>query len=216
MKRITRNSSNFKRYKTFEYFECTLKTTTELLRFCNIYRRPYYARRHRFTANHFFPEFEEYLTTLVSKSGTPVLMGDFNLHLENTNDSNSYKFHDLIEQFCYQQKVPTDIPTHRDGGCLDLIITCNAASSKVSEVIVHPHGTASDHFMVSFELQCCPELTKQTEKVSYRNFKSIKIDDFRLDLKNSPLQTVITLPDTPDNLIICIKTVETRTRHIRG
>ena len=92
------------------------------------------------------------------------------------------------------------IPTHRDGGCLDLIITCNAVSSKVSEIIVHPHGTASDHFMVSFELQCCPELTKQTEKVSYRNFKSIKIDDFRLDLKNSPLQTVITLPDTPENL----------------
>ena len=206
LKRVTRNSSNLKRYKTFEYIECTLKTSTELLRFCNIYRRPYYARRHRFTPNQFFPEFEDYLTTLVTKSGTPVLMGDFNLHLENVDDSNCRKFNDLFEQFCYKQNVPSDVPTHRDGGCLDLVLTCNEAASNVTKVRVHPHGTSSDHFMVSFELNCSPELTKRNETVSYRNFKSINIPDFKLDLKNSSLRNVISLPDTSDNLDVIVNT----------
>ena len=105
-------SSNLVKYKTFEYTEHVLKSKQGLLRFCNIYKRPY-SVKHRFTLLHFFPEFEYYLEGLVSKPGTPILLGDFNIHLECTDDINVNRFLKLIEEFSIIQNMSIDIPTHR-------------------------------------------------------------------------------------------------------
>ena len=195
----TKNSTNLKRYKTFEYLECILKSEKGLLRFCNIYRRPY-SKVHRFTKSQFLTEFEEYLTTLITKPGLPILLGDFNFHMEDQSDFYSTSLSNLLDQFCYKQNIPSNTSTQKQGGLLDLVLTCDEISSNVSQFTVHPEGTSSDHYMVSFDLDCSPELCKQTEKICYRNFNSIDIDKFKLDLMNSPLINVVNLPDEPENL----------------
>ena len=86
IKLVGKYSSNLARYKTFEYIECVLKTSKGLMRFCNMYRRPY-SNKHQFTILQFLSEFEEYLEMLVNKPGIPILLRDFNLHLENTEDT---------------------------------------------------------------------------------------------------------------------------------
>ena len=195
----TKNSTNLKRYKTFEYLECILKSEKGLLRFCNIYRRPY-SKVHRFTKSQFLTEFEEYLTTLITKPGLPILLGDFNFHMEDQSDFYSTSLSNLLDQFCYKQNIPSNTSTQKQGGLLDLVLTCDEISSNVSQFTAHPEGTSSDHYMVSFDLDCSPELCKQTEKICYRNFNSIDIDKFKLDLMNSPLINVVNLPDEPENL----------------
>ena len=201
LKLLGKYSSNLVKYKTFEYTEHILKSKQGLMRFCNIYRRPYSAK-HRFTLSHFFPEFESYLEGLVSKPGTPILLGDFNIHLECIHELNRNKFLKLIEEFSFVQNMPIDVPTHRDGGVLDLILTSELISSDISNIQVYPEGTRSDHYMVSCKVKRNPEKIESTNSVkAYRNFRTINLDKFKLDLRASPLCIDSTdLPTDVDSL----------------
>ena len=125
--------------------EATLQCNQRLLRFVNIYRAPY-SKKHRFTISDFHAEFEHYLQILKSKNGTPILAGDFNIHLENSSDINCQRFCALLDNFSLSQKVP-HIPTHIGGGTLDLLITDMESELDVSEPSVIKLGTTSDHFM---------------------------------------------------------------------
>ena len=80
------------------------------------------------------------------------------------------------------------ISTHRDGGVLDLILTSEIISSDICNVQVYPEGTRSDHYMVSCEMKCDPERVEPTTSTkTYRNFKTINVDNFKTDLRASPL-----------------------------
>ena len=79
-----RLSSSDKHYKSFEYFESVFKTDMGLIRIVNMYRPPY-SDKHRYTIKHFLQVFEHFLETLVMKSGYFILVGDFNMHVENND-----------------------------------------------------------------------------------------------------------------------------------
>ena len=195
-------SSKQSRYKTFEYFECVMKSNEGLIRFCNIYRRPY-SQIHRFTVSQFICEFENYLETLINKSGIPILLGDFNLHLEDISNPNVPLFLNLVNEFSLEQKVPTNMPTHDDGGLLDIVLSSEMLSTKISHVCVYPHGTSSDHFMVSFDLKCNPEVTAEETSKWYRDFRTIDDDNFRCDIKSCVnINAILEFHDTPDNVNI--------------
>ena len=191
------------RYKTFEYMECILKTKQGIFRFCNIYRRGYYFS-HPYTLRQFLNEFPEYLESLVDKPGIPFILGDLNIHMEDVSNHNMQQFIDLIKEFNFTQVVPIDKPTHKLGGVLDIILCQETELNSLSNVTVYPDGTTSDHYMVSCQLQCAPELLNSNVNISYRNFNTVDVHKFKLDIQHSELngKTMSEILDEPGSINI--------------
>ena len=165
--------------------EITLETHTKLLRFVNVYRTPY-SKRHRYTVAHFLDEFEQYLHVLKGKNGIPILLGDFNIHVEKLDDSNNKCFMDLLGEFNMCQLVP-HTPTHVEGGTLDLIIMDNNQDLEISTPTTIKMGTSSDHFFVRAEFKNLkPSSTTKCPKIiEYRKFETINVENFRSELSNT-------------------------------
>ena len=177
------------KYNSFEYMETTLKTDHDLLRFINIYRPPYNNISNKITNAQYLNEFEEFLETMPTKTGVPILLGDFNIHVEHTWDLYAKKLKDIIEQFHLTQHVPESRLTHRLVGTLDLIITPETINDKLTNLDILDHGTESDHFMIEFRLCYNKKRCNNTEKeLYYRNFKNIDIDQIRTIPKHQFLQ----------------------------
>jgi len=94
--------------------------------------------------------FQELLTVLehISMSGTYMLIaGDFNLHIENSDDCHVKTFFDILESFCLSNVV--DQPTHIKGGILDLIISSH--NFPILSCKVDPTGIYSDRIIVYYK-----------------------------------------------------------------
>jgi exonuclease III len=188
-----RNNTN--KFSSFEALECLIKTSSQLLRLCVIYRSTQISCKERYNETKmekFTEEFENYLDSLLLKSGTPILCGDFNIHVEDTNDKVAKTFVDLYESKGFLQHVKSS--THIAGGTLDLVLTLGskADSIAVQNLEIESHtATTSDHYLVHFELPV--KLHKATAVLSevkqFRELKKIDLDTFRQDLASSPLNT---------------------------
>ena len=111
------------KYKSFEHIECIIRTESEVFRVANIYRNEY-SKKHQFSAKDFIDEFEEYLSDMMSKPGTPVLVGDYNFHVEKPEtDKEASVFLRTLDSYQLTQMV--NGPTHELQGTLDLIISSN-------------------------------------------------------------------------------------------
>ncbi len=111
-------------------------------------------------------------------AGHFVLVGDFNYHLNNTNDYKACQFIHLLDTFNLVQHISE--PTHMSGHTLALIIT-RSCESTVSDIIVYPYGIIADHSAISMNLQIIkPRLSKKV--VTYRKTRSIDIQSFRKDV----------------------------------
>ena len=118
---ITLKSNNkVTKYKSFQVMESLLKADTEMVKLVNVYR-PGYTKKARFTDCDFLKEFEDYLKTLSTKTGTRLIAGDFNFHVERPGDRYAKMFLDLLNNYQLQQYAPL-VPTHEEGGTLDLVI----------------------------------------------------------------------------------------------
>ena len=167
--------------------EIILESGEHLIRFFNIYRAPY-SKKHRYTVNHFLEEFEQFLEVVKSKSGTPIIVGDFNIHVQRSDELQSQRFQDLLQDTELIQLVP-HIPTHIEGGTLDLIITTQNNELEISPPEIIRLGTNSDHYFVRAEiLNLAAPTNKPTSKlIEYRKFEEIDIDSFKADLLLSEL-----------------------------
>ena len=178
-----------KRFKTFESIESTYKSSTgEILRISSIYRSGTSTSQ---SANVplFLDEFESFLTSLLDKPGKPLIMGDFNIHVEDQTDSTSKRFSHVLQSNGWKQHVAT--ATHRDGGTLDLIITRDDAFKHdtlgVSDIVITDSGTTSDHLFLAFNCNVSPELASPPQPIVYRKIMSIDFDSFTEDILKSKL-----------------------------
>ena len=171
--------------------EITLEANQKLLRFVNLYRTPY-SKKHRYTISHFLEEFEQYLHVLKSKTGMPILVGDFNIHVENMVDSNSKHFMELLNEFNMIQLVSHEL-THTEGGTLDLLITDAGTDLDISTPTIIKLGTSSDHFLVRAEIKNLkPKCnTKSTKIVEYRKFETINIELFLAELSTTTVTDAV-------------------------
>ena len=171
--------------------EVTLESENKLLRFVNIYRPPY-SKKNRFTIAHFIEEFEKYLDALRSKNGTPILVGDFNIHIEKPTDCNTKRFLNLLAEFELCQIVPP-VPTHTAGGTLDHIITDPKMKMDISTPTIVKLGTNSDHYFVRAEINQfishSTNVNNRSKLIEYRKFKEIHVELFRSDLKKTGIMT---------------------------
>ncbi len=73
------------------------------------------------------------------------VVGDFNIHVDNTNDVLGLAFTDLIKSFGVKQNVTG--PTHRFNYTLDLIISHGIDLTDIA--MVPQSDDVTDHFLVS-------------------------------------------------------------------
>ena len=114
----------------------------------------------------FIDNLTELLVDIVTSNTNLVILGDFNIHVNNVYDPNSSIFLDTITALGLKQHIRG--PTHKSGKCLDLIFSEEMSRTKAikcsQDLIVSDHNS----------IQCILNIPKKycTQKeVTYRQLK---------------------------------------------
>ena len=121
---------------------------------------------------------------LVILPGDLVLLGDFNFHIDDPNDSEAKRFLEKIGAFDFTQHIRER--THKNGHTLDLVLTRSSDDIVQNFLVTDP--LISDHSAVHFNLLSSkPSLTSKV--ITYRQWKSVDIDAFKTDITWSDLSS---------------------------
>ena len=181
---LTRNSVKF---SSFEVLETVFRANSHLIRFCVLYRSTQVSSHKKYQETRkklFLEQFSDYMDTLITKTGIPILAGDFNFHVEDP-DYWAKQFMALCHSKGLKQHVSS--PTHISGGTLDLVLTLESPADNlnITELeVVEDTGTASDHFLVKFSAPEIDVSSKQPskEQKTVRELSKIDIDAFKADI----------------------------------
>lgn len=139
----------------FEYHAVLLKCKPNIVA-VTVYRPP----KHNVN---FLDEFSELLSIIHANYSRIIVVGDFNLHADNTTDVGVLEFNNLLISMDFMQHL--NEATHKQGHTLDLVITrgVSIAITSVSDF------TVSDHFCVFFTVLIYNEVkhTEHTIKKRY-------------------------------------------------
>ena len=128
----------------------------------------------------FFDEFPDLLENIISLHDNLYILGDFNLHPDNSN-GNTNKFNEILT--CFDLKQHVNFPTNVHGHCLDLLITKRISNSIKS---VSSAAGISDHLAVISEIDCCKTKWNK-EKISFQKINKIDYESFHSDILSSDL-----------------------------
>ncbi len=167
------------KFDSFEYMDVLVKHLYGDIRILVMYRPPLRGQNSSIE-NNFFNDFSTLAEQLATAPGSLAIVGDLNLHMDDSCNANAKKFHDILESFNLKQHV--SLPTHNRGHILDLIIT-RAEDCLVSDIVVKD-PVLSDHLAVHCKLKL-KKLPAERREVSFRKLKSININSMREDLKSS-------------------------------
>ena len=151
----------------------------------NVYR-PAPPSRYSQPFSVFLDQFSSFLTHISTTPHEFVLTGDFNIHVNKHLDSEAMHFTSLLASYNLTQHI--NIPTHKDGNTLDLIIT--SAHSSLNPSISHSVTTTSDHFAILSQFNVSPNPPAPPTTFTYRKINSISIPSFTSDLLSSTLNTI--------------------------
>ncbi|XP_067257304.1 uncharacterized protein [Chanodichthys erythropterus] len=93
----------------------------------------------------FLKEFADFLSDLLVNVDKALIVGDFNIHVDNINDTLGAAFTDLLNSFGVEQNVTG--PTHRLNHTLDLIISHGINPTDIE--ILPQSDDVSDHYLVT-------------------------------------------------------------------
>ncbi|XP_046564906.1 uncharacterized protein LOC124273676 [Haliotis rubra] len=125
----------------------------------------------------FFDDFSALLDSLTTTPGKLLICGDFNYHIDKTNDRDAQKLLNILEAHGLTQVIHE--PTHVQGHILDLVIV-RENELKVSNVRFD-HSVRSDHYSVLFNVNISVE-RRTRKKISFRKWKDIDLQEFQLDM----------------------------------
>lgn len=138
-------------YPTFEHTESTIRGSSgSLLRISCVYRSGTDTSQSS-NMKKFLEDFEDYIISLIGKPGKPIILGDFNIHVENDQCTKALRFLSLIESHGWIQHVSG--VTHQAGGTLDLVMTRKLIDEDHIQICnqhICPTGTKADYYLVSF------------------------------------------------------------------
>ena len=109
----------------------------------------------------YLDELTDLLTEVTAKHRNIIILGDFNMHIENSEDPDAQVLIDTLEAFSLKQHIP--FPTYNQGHILDLITTENN-TCLVMESASGPY--ISEHQMVYINLN----FRKKNRSTPNRNF----------------------------------------------
>ena len=177
-----------KRFKanTFESMNALITSGTKSVRLVVVYRPP--SKKDQ-NATEFLAEFGALLETLALDSANLIIVGDFNIHMDDpTSRTGTANMFDLLAENNLTQRVYGS--THRGGHTLDLILT-RATESTASNVRCSDPGISYHKAIVcSLHVGKPPAVRKL---VSVRNYKLINVDNLCKDLLES--HDLQSLPD---------------------
>ena len=118
----------------------------------------------------FLDEITELLTALIPKYNNLIIMGDFNMHIDDRTNAENLIFNDTMEALALLQQVRTS--THRQGNILYLIYIEDNSQLKYRNS--QTHGFISDHAIVTIDIYLHKEKPKPTTKKICNNEKITK------------------------------------------
>ena len=176
---------------SFELIEATLSGAHLRKTLLSVVYRPPSSSAASFTR-----EFEEYLA-LKSRQALPhLIVGDFNIHIEDDTDPLANTFEGILADACWHQHV--DVATHRNGGTLDLVLTRDD-EVPLTEIAVNTYPL-SDHHLTTARFHIGKPNRPKTKTIIARKMKNIDIEEFKRWLDTSALGEI-----PPNALDTCIK-----------
>ena len=165
-------------FSTFELLCATIQTETSPVRIYVVYRPP------SSSFPRFLEEMTEFLEHCLSKQSPFVILGDFNIDVDDKTKLHSKQFIQLLDALNIHQHVKD--PTHTAGHVLDLIITPEKSPLNIGSV--HSSDLISDHFAVCGKFSIThPSIKDKT--VNCRDFRKFTIEQFRQDRAKSSVVT---------------------------
>ena len=172
-------------YGSFEHIECLAKSTSNKpLRIICLYRSGTGVKS---SISDFCEDFNDYLDYLNQCYGKLLIVGDFNIHVENEKNPDTTKFLSILNQHKLQQHI--HVPTHICEGTLDLVLTRDIINERldINELQIIKTNTTSDHYLVKFMCKFPHSKNTFRKEVSGRNVKNVDLDQFKLELLSSDL-----------------------------
>ena len=108
----------------------------------------------------FLDEITELLTALIPKYNNLIIMGDFNMHIDDITNVEILIINDTMEALGLSQQVRT--PTHRQGNILDFIYIDDTSQFEYRNC--QTHGLISDHAIVTTDMYLHKEKPKPITK----------------------------------------------------
>ena len=131
----------------------------------------------------FITESLDFMGELQLSNKNIVILGDFNLQVNDKSDTDAQQFIDMVEALEMKQLI--DFPTYKQGNTLDLIITELAAEVQIKNVYCGPY--VSDHCIITCICNI-PKTKMITKQIKYRDFNKVNmtemIEDINLDSIN--------------------------------
>ena len=163
--------------------------------------------------NTFLDEFHDFACHLLLNGSNFVLGGDFNIHWNDSDESYTYRFQDLLDELGIQVTAPK-VPTQSLGNTLDFILSNVSTSSQIKLQSVESNLCISDHYPILFNIKLLTQpLARSTSKtVLRRNCKNVDIEQFNIDLESSLLELSninssfeLTLAKFSENISHCLE-----------
>ena len=159
--------------------------------------RPPYSTIKQATTQSFFEEFTNWMETKSNEYDNIIVLGDFNIHINNDQDADANRFKDIMEALGLQQHVSFSM--HRYGNTLDHIYTELGSTVMIDYCREGP--ILSDHTAVICGTNVQRENITRKE-VSYRKINEIDLDEFSQDIKFDPNYYI---NKTVDELVIALE-----------
>ena len=125
----------------------------------------------------FLEEFDNYLESVVLSDELLCIAGDFNIHMNKSEDPYQIRLSELLVSYGLVNHV--HVPTHKHGNTLDLLITRDNDELNFSEPTTG--YMISDHYFVHSNLGF-PRPNLTFKSITFRKIKDIDITAFRRDL----------------------------------
>ena len=127
-------------------------------------------------------EFTVWLASISGSFRNMIVLGDFNIHINDENDNETGIFVDTMIALGFNQHV--SFPTYRAGNILDLVFTETCNSIEVKSCT--PGPIFSDHTAVKIVVTQSTQYI-QSKLIKYRKLRDININQLNNDLEVSDI-----------------------------
>ena len=149
------------------------------MRLFAVYRPPP-STENELTSRLFLQEFSTYLEAVPTVSQYLVMVGDFNVHVDDMEKRETQLLTEMLDTIGLQQHVQG--PTHVKGHTLDLLISRKSQNIVLETTVLT--GLPSDHHAIISKLDFArPGPSKK--RVVYRKLREIDVDQFKKDILTS-------------------------------
>ena len=157
------------RFFQFAKWRIVLKHTT--LTILAIYHPPY-SNQSKVTNCDFLDEFIDWVVEYIMNDTNVIVLGDFNLHVNDPNDDNAMNFIESTQAIALEQHV--NFSTHLSGNTLDLVFTEQFNGLKIQKCT--QDDFILDHCIVKCNLNVKrPDITRKV--ISYCKLNDINIQN---------------------------------------